>query len=361
MNFSKYLVLFSLLLLTSIACENSADNENETAIFDRTEYLTYTADAFIIPGYEALLQHTSMLKQSVQSFSANEPNITNLRVHWQFVAEMWQRVHVYDFGPADGSMGTLGQNIAIFPISEEKLQAYINQDDTSFQNFDRDTRGIYAIEYLIFTKESYSDFSESELNYLVALVNHLNSEVEKVYNAWNTDYRASFIEQNGTDAGSSISALVNAYALSFENIKNFKLGIPLGLRPGQIASEPQRVEAYYSGLGLILLNTHFQALKNLWLGDSELTQRSSLGLQEYLLSVSGGPELVELSMNAFQEIDDQLDSVVQNGGNLKTLVESSDNSVIELHNLFQRHTRFFKSDLASLLGIYITYNSGDGD
>jgi hypothetical protein len=48
-------------------------------------------------------------------------------------------------------------------------------------------------------------------------------------------------------------------------------------------------------------------------------------------------------------------------GRLDSLITTNPQPAIDLHTELQRHTRFFKSDLSSLLGLTITYSSGDGD
>lgn len=353
--------IFSLIvavLLVISAC--STESNKEEVEFDRTEFLTFLADAQIIPAYQDLNTKAADLNNAFDEFTSGNMAVNQLKQKWVEVAESWQKVHMFDFGPAEGTTGTLGENIATFPISTDKLEAYLLEGDTSFQNFDRDTRGIYAIEYLIYTNEQIDDFNSQEIDYLKALLEHLNAQTSVVYSTWNESYRSQFISNNGTDAGSSLSIFINAFAKSYEQIKNFKLGLPLGLRPGQVQTEPNRVEAYYSDIGLTLTEIHFNALADVWFGNSSDNPRTTLGLEDYLKTVEGGDQLVQQTSDAIEEINASLDSV-KTVGSMKSLVEDVNPLLTELHDLFQKHTRFFKSDLASLLGVYITYNSGDGD
>jgi hypothetical protein len=200
----------------------------------------------------------------------------------------------------------------------------------------------------------------NQLAYLKALTARVAEQTTTIQQRWSTSGKENFLSQNGTDAGSSLSNLVNAMAKSYEAIKNFKLGIPLGLRPGQNTQELSRIEGYYSDVSLRLINTHFNALINVWKGNANFSNRSGLGFEEYLESVFGGEDLKEASLSAITEIEQKL-SEVGTQGSLKQAINTNKNTVIELHNLFQQHTRFFKSDLASLLGVSITFNSGDGD
>jgi hypothetical protein len=42
-------------------------------------------------------------------------------------------------------------------------------------------------------------------------------------------------------------------------------------------------------------------------------------------------------------------------------VQSAPTAATNFHTELQKHTRFFKSDMSSLLGLAITFSSGDGD
>jgi uncharacterized protein len=53
---------------------------------------------------------------------------------------------------------------------------------------------------------------------------------------------------------------------SFETIKNLKLELPLGKRPGQTQVEPSLVEGYYSGNSTGILAYHLNAIENIYLG-----------------------------------------------------------------------------------------------
>jgi predicted lipoprotein len=46
---------------------------------------------------------------------------------------------------------------------------------------------------------------------------------------------------------------------------------------------------------------------------------------------------------------------------LSDLIVTNFQLVDALHTELQRHTRFFKSEMASLLSLTITFSSGDGD
>ncbi len=178
-------------------------------------------------------------------------------------------------------------------------------------------------------------------------------------NAWNGAYYTEFIGNKGTDAGSSTSQCYNEFVRSFESAKNFKLGLPLGKRPGQIQAEPQLVEAYYSGKSLECLRLHLTAIENIWYGRSKSGQ-DGVGFREYLEKVEGGPALIISTETQLAALRTAL-AAVSDTPALSVQITNANPQLETLYTEFQKMTRYFKSDLSSLLGIAITFSSGDGD
>jgi len=354
------LLLLILLLSVSTSC-SSDDNASQESNFDRQAFLQFMLDEQILPAVTNLESKASSLNALVADFSAtpSSQQLQTAKTTWVELASAWQYMHIFDFGASELTTGNLGEEIATFPIDVTEMLDYAENASVLFQNFERDTRGLYAVEYFLFSPSADLN-NQNQLAYLKALTERLAQQTSTVAQKWNTTGKVTFLAQNGTDAGSSLSNLVNALAKSYEAIKNFKLGVPLGLRPGQPTSEPSRVEAYYSDTSLALMLAHFNSLANIWKGNANFSDRSGLGFEEYLESVFGGEELKTSTSKAITEINQkfiQIDSRTS----LKDAINSEPTKIIELHNLFQQHTRFFKSDLASLLGVSITFNSGDGD
>ena len=195
--------------------------------------------------------------------------------------------------------------------------------------------------------------------YLKELGKHLKSRTEQVENDWKSGYRMAFIQNNGTDAGSAVSMLYNDFVKSYEGLKNFKVGLPLGKRPGQTAIEPNLAEAYYSGKSITFLKEHFRSMEDIWHGKSQAGVDGP-GFKEYLESVEGGKALVDLTLPQLEKIKSDLNSLPPNPRFSQQLTTNFQ-QIDQLHTDLQKHTRFFKSDMSSVLGIAITYSSGDGD
>ena len=82
-----------------------------------------------------------------------------------------------------------------------------------------------------------------------------------------------------------------------------------------------------------------------------------IGFEAYLQEVVGGPELVLNTLEAINQIDAAIANLPQ--GRLSD--NAGTEAVRNLRDELQANTANFKSSMSSLLGISITFNSGDGD
>ena len=362
----KYPSLGLLLLLIFFSC--GKDKGPKQPDFDRAAMLENYADQLIQPAYQQLNQEANALQVAWDAFVAN-PNTDQLlamQAQWLKTALAWQSANAYNFGPAgeQGLLKSLVEEIGLFPVSVSKVEAYVAAGDVSLNNFDRDSRGLLAIEYLIYgttsdPQEVLLDLQDAQRSaYLTAIIAHMRQRVSAVVSAWQT-YRTDFVQNDGTDVGSSTSQLYNEFVRSFESVKNFKVAVPAGKRAGQTQAEPQLVEAFYSGQSLQLLKAHIEAIERIYYG-TNAAGVDGPGFQEYLQKVEGGPALISATEAQWQAVKTALAQVPESPA-FSVLIQNEDPSIGVLFTELQKHTRFFKSDMSSLLGIAITYNSGDGD
>lgn len=358
------LVLLSIFSVVFFSCEEEEDDLIEDTSFDRTAMLTAYADDLIIPNFEKLKQSVDELHAAKESFTTepNEANLSDLRAAWVNAVTDHQSCSAFGFGPGNLLLGAYGNVLGVFPVSETKIEENITNANFDLANsFSTDVRGFFAVEYLIYGNDTTSSavvesFDQERLDYLTLVVNEIKTSIDGIVSEWNDSYRDEFIASNGTSAGSSTSLLYNEFVKDYENIKNFKVELPAGLTAGQTSANPKLVEAYYSGISKSLLKAHFESSKDIWYGRSK-DDNDFKGFEEYLESVVGGPDLITTTKTSVDDIDSQLEGLP--AGSLSEIVGSSEFQ--DLRDKLQANTANFKSSMSSLLGISITFNSGDGD
>ena len=84
------------------------------------------------------------------------------------------------------------------------------------------------------------------------------------------------------------------------------------------------------------------------------------GLKAYLQTAEGGPALVTATEAQLRDVNAALAALPATPA-LAEQIGTAPGALETLHTELQQQTRYFKSDMSSLLGIAITYSSGDGD
>ncbi len=359
-SMSIALFLFGAVLLC-VSCEDDKDDNKPSASFDRTELLAHYDQQILYPALTELKTSAETLKSSVYALSVNRTpeNLETAQNAWMAAANGYAGCFSINFGPGETLFGSFAENVGTFPVSEQKISSYITNADTTHANFDRDTRGIYGLEYLLFQSGAFSDFSDADYAaYARSTSAHLLEEVTKMVSGWE-GYRTGFSQDNGTGSSSSITEMYNEWLKGFELVKNFMVGVPAGLRIGQNAAAPEQVAGFYSKQSKALLRQHLLHIEAMYFG-AELPQgENAVGFDDYLLTTVGGSAVLEETKTQWSAIWSAFNALPD--APLDELVVSHPNEIDALYTELSKHTRFFKSELASRLGLTITYDSGDGD
>lgn len=364
----KYIpILFSVFMLAGILIIQSCTEtpESPSNSFDRSAMLTHYADDFIIPAYAALNTNVNVLKTKAEAF-ANAPDeslLTDVQDAWHSAFISFQYATPYNFGPAGeaGLSKRLVEEIAVFPIANSTIENNLS-GTYDFTKFPRDARGFLAVEYLLFNDDASNvvdDFANVNRRQLLNdLIGNIDTRVSTVLTTWNTTYRDEFIANNGTATGSGTSMLLNEFVTSFEMLKNFKTAVPLGATAGG-SPQPTKVEAFYSGYSAEAFSTHIAAIEAIWKGTTQ-AGKSGPGFKAYLATLTGGEQLISSTEKQFDLINGALNNLPEGTPFSEQVVGNPQPGKalqVELQNL----TRYIKVEMASLMGIAITFDSNDGD
>lgn len=358
-------ILFALLAIAIgvAACKKDEPDDQDNS-FDRAAMLVEYREVFIKPAFNSALQKVEALELAATAFTTNPSTerLTPVQNAWIDAAIAWQSACWYNFGPGgeSGIKKSIQEEVATFPVSLTKLNTILSSGTWNLSDFNRDARGFYSIEFMLFDSASTAEQivqkfqNEVNRNFLNALCLDLKTRILDVKNAWAT-YGSEFASNAGTDAGSSVSMMYNEFVKSYEGLKNFKFGLPLGLRPGQTAVDPSLLEARYSKISFRLVRAHYNALVNFYRGVDQ-----TKSFKGYLKTVTGGEALVNTTEAQLSILDTQFNNLDENL-DMETRILNDPQALIDIHTELQKNTKNFKSDMSSLLGIAITYASGDGD
>lgn len=370
MNKSLLLFLSFLLIGLWISCGESEDDNLDPCAteFDQEAMFKNVADNIIVPTYQELNEKVATLSATTLTFLNNtdETSLANVQDAFQQAYLSWQKAAQYEFGPAETVF--LRNSFNNFPLNIAVLQDNISTQTYDLSDPNAYDKGLPALDYLLYAygdstliQYTTADDAENRKQYLLDLVTDMQTKVNQVNDAWHGDYKDNFIQNTGTEAGASLSLLINNINENYELIKREKLGIPSGVLTLGFLN-PDKVEAYFSGISNDLAITALKATEQLYLGKSN-EGVDGLGLDDYLAAT--GVEKNE------QLLDDVIQAQFTNAINalndlanpLSNTVETDTDAVITAYNEITKQLVNIKTDMPSVLCVSITYidNPSDSD
>lgn len=370
----KTLVFFGLLpfLLGLVAC-NPDKIVEKAKTYDQTSFLENIGGQLILPALQQLQSESEALVDASQLFEQGptEENLLALRAKLKDTRMAWQWVQPFAFGPM--SAQNLQAVMGVYPVDIQQIERNIAEGGYNFESVSNlDAIGFQAIGYLLYGEPGTNlaglldQLADAQRRrYITDIAEHLSNRVQQATQLWKADYidNGAFasLESQGTDAGSSTATLVNAVNLNFErNLRDGKLAIPLGVR-SLGTSIPEATEAYFAGYSVELFQESIKAYLYLYEGiGADGVNRE--GFYEYLSSIqavdTGGENLADI-------IRSQISLIATLSEHLSDpFTEEIENNKQALENLFvdmQRLVVYFKTDMASSMGVVIVYQDNDGD
>lgn len=375
LNYPFYILALISCLFVSCVDNSEKQDTPEDGASDRKEMLAFWTESLILPGYQDLDSRMEPLVLKANDFttSPNSQNLAALRDAWKNAYLTWQKVEMYEVGPAEKY--TMRSFFNIYPADVAGIVANISNPASNLELPSAYAQqGFPALDYLIngvgendqailaYYQEPTS--GAKRLAYLTKLTSRMDNLLAKVISEWNGTYREEFINKTGLDIGSSTAAMVNAYVLYYErHVRSGKIGIPSG---ATIASSgvpnAEKIEAFYSDeISRELAQTAQQAFEDFFNGKAGNVTGPSL--KSYLNSLdakdpSSGKLLSEYIGEQFAVIDTKLDLM---SPSLYEQILSDNQPMVNLYNDMQKLVRILKVDMTSAMSITITYTDNDGD
>lgn len=356
-----------------VACNYEADakrSNNDLCEYescntvDQAALLANLADNVIVPAYATYEEEVVILHTAFEDYvdGTGQPDLAALQEAFKNAYGKWTRVSCYNFGPA-GDIQLRG-NSNIFPTDTPQIATNVlagTWDLAAASN--ADAKGWPALDYIVGAAASQLDAASPDadqwIDYTRALIVELRTNAETVHSTWVNSYAATFKGNTGTDAGSSLSMLVNHINMELEVLKNGRLGIPMGKKSlGEVF--PDKIEGYYSGISRELALNNIFALENVFMGFGSNAENQT-GIDDYLASIGAthADGALEAVIEAqFDATSSQISQLSESWSErVATDVASMEPAYEEVLDLLV----FLKSDMPSALGVLISYQDNDGD
>lgn len=370
--------LFFIPISFVFACGgNGNDPSTADNTKDREIILTYWADSVIIPSYENFQEPFDAMTDKANAFtgSPDQTSLQAFREAWVDAYLAWQKVELFEFGPADKY--TLRNFFNIYPADVTGIITNMNNPSANLDlPASYPTQGFPALDYLlngvgaddaaILAAYTTDPDAEKRIAYVTRITSRMNTLLTNVMGEWKGPYRDAFISKTGLDIGSSTGLVVNAYVLYYERyIRSGKIGIPSGAAIGSTgAPHPEKVEAYYKGdISLALAKNAHQAAQDFFNGKSIRTESEGPSFKSYLDALAAkdaasGTLLSEIINNQFIAISGELDQLSQN---LYEQIQTDNQEMVDTYAAMQALVRMLKVDMTSAMSVTITYTDNDGD
>lgn len=365
--------ILSVLVLGLIvwACDDNEEATTPSDNFDRAAMLANWADNIIIPGYEAYSTELSALVEAKNSFTAsvNADNFETLKSAWLDAYIAWQKVSMFEIGPAESV--TLRDFTNIYPADANAIETNIVEGSEVYNlalPSARDEQGFPALDYLLYGSaqsetEILARFSTEEnlRVYLSDVIDRMNDLTNEVLSQWKNGYRDTFVERSGSDASSSVNKFANDYLFYYEKIlRAGKIGIPAGVFSNEPL--PEKVEAFYNKevsktLHLIALNATINFFNGVHF-DGNGSGESLKTYLDFLNTITEGEPLSELINTQF---DQAIAASEQLNNNFYQQVIDDNTKMLQAFDQIQANVVLLKVDMFQALNVKVDFVDADGD
>ena len=358
-----------LLALLFAGCDPMDDDDSQN--FDRGAYLAHTADNIIVPAYADFLQRSETLSGTLNGLTAGtidskDIDVAREALHEAYMA--WQRVQLFDFGPAINRALLVTTNT--FPTDTVEItEASLSSTWTGGLPGNLDSSGLPALEWLLFrgdaatTATEWNDQANGRLNHARRLAAFMTEEASAVVSSWTSGYRDTFVSSTGTEAGSSIGELLNAFNRVYEaNIRKGKLGLPNGIITFSQTPQPGLVEAPFAAEWSVdFLAESLNACAHVYYGNANHGTTEGIGLDDYLKSLGDVTYGEGLHDDIAAQLTSTATAIASLEDPLASFVVDQQAASFEVYAELQALVVLWKVDMMSSLGVLITYQDNDGD
>lgn len=368
-----------ICLVVTAACKKKHDDGTTVKQANREPLIGNIGYNVIYGRYLNLQTAFNDFDTEVQAFTAapTTDGLQTLRSKFYKAYVAWEYVAQFEFGPATASTVMLEtKSVNAFPSDTALIKTKIESGLTNIPSTGSATySGFPTIDYLLYQKSqtdqqivdsfSVSSLASRRCDFLKAVSSNLKTRIETTFKNWNSsgaNFIVIYTSNTGIDLGSSTSQTINMMVSDLENVKNYKLGVPLNIIQNAVLDpsvvNPFKCEGYHSDSSLVLAKASIEAIRRLYRGIT-VNGIDAYGFDDYLVAIDQR-ELdtniqlqiarVEAKLNA---IPGPISTAVQDPAGKQAVQAAYDETLTLLTML--------KVDMASAIGVMISYGDTDGD
>jgi predicted lipoprotein len=336
--------------------------------FSREAMVRALAQKMIAPGYARLAAQCRALADDIEQFnsSPDQAALDRARKAWTAAFEAADSLRCFQTGPvADREFVSTFYYWQAIPNRIEGIVSDPSQaiDQALLDNAGATVKGLYAMEYLLFDRRGGQpteppdsakaldllNASPRRREYLAALARDAAGKADQLSKDWSATDPQSAAEKFAAGGQASVNLLVNQLIQTIENTIQNHLNFALNL-PAPLDRQLYRIKGSRSGSSLLGIIVALKGVDKFYRGENGLGLRDSLNSLNPALATRVQEQLTA-AIAATLEIGEPLErAVVDKRAAVQNAVEQT--HALEI---------LFKVDLASALGVTITFTSGDSD
>jgi predicted lipoprotein len=371
-HMKKVLGIVALVLFV-YACssdDSSTDDQGPTtSSFDRSALLENWADNIIIPGYVDFSSKMATLQDATATFTTSSTDLTAIRAAWLDAYTTWQRVSMFETGPAETV--NLRLNVNIFPANTQDIEENIANGSYDLNlSSNRTAKGFPALDYLLYgiaadDASILAIYNGAEgdgyKQYLQDIVTDMQALTTTVLTEWQNGFRDTFVNNNGSSSTASVDRMVNDYIFYYErHLRAGKMGIPGGVFSGSV--ELNTIEALYVGdLSKQFFLEGLDAVQDFFNGRAYNGNAQGESLASYLDELNSIKDGADLSAIIDSQFNTARQTVQGLGSFEQELQNNPPTTFLNAYDEVQRIVPLLKVDTVSALSISIDFADADGD
>ncbi|MEM9489210.1 MAG: imelysin family protein [Myxococcota bacterium] len=363
------------------ACGSSSDGDgdgdndgNDDDV--RRDILVGVSDAVILPIYREFDAQAQVLAEAGDALCAQRDadSLAAVRQAWRDARSPWKMSEAFGLGPV-GDLRIDGA-VDFWPVRagdiEDELAQTTPIDDAYIDGLGASRKGLPVLEYLLFDPDrddaallaelSDGDEASRRCMYIAELAGDIAEQAATLLAAWEPgagDFRAQLVGAGTTSEvyprlQQGFDVVVNRFIFTVQTVEGDKLAKPLGRRDGG-TPQPGAVESGRSGNSLADLSDNLAGVAAVYFGRHG-DQTGAENLDALITSLR--PDLAA-------QIRDQL-AAAQEAAQaipppLASAVTDSPDQVEAAFTTSKELLRLLSADMASLLGVTLTFSDNDGD